>query len=108
MPRAMVALVVLVGTGLAGCDLAEDFSAAMESGEQVKEKLSSELGGEVRVGWNIHNGSLQRVSVQIPPEMAGGLTLGELKARIAPIVKEEFEDRPGVLQITLAVPGERL
>ncbi|KPV41860.1 hypothetical protein AN478_00190 [Thiohalorhabdus denitrificans] len=108
MPRFFVFLVIFAGMALAGCNFVGDFSDAQESQQQVTEELSTALGGDVQVGWNIHNGTLQRVSVHLPEEIASDRTFEDLKGVIAPVVTRHFEERPSQLQIAVVVPKQRL
>lgn len=108
MIRSAVFCVILAGLGASGCDFVQDFSAAQDSQKKVEDALSEKLGGKVRVGWNIHNGTLNRVTVRVKEGAAGDLTLNELKARIAPVVVRHFEEKPSMLHISVAVPGQRL
>lgn len=108
MSRNFLFLSLLTILFLSGCNMMEDFSEAQKKQKKVTERLTTKLGGQVQVGWNIHNGRLAQVTVLVPAKAAADSTLRELKGMVAPVVAEEFSEKPARLQISAAYSKDQL
>lgn len=86
--------IVIFALVLVGCNPIETFQEMAEKQSEFNKISLQELGVEAFVGWNIHNGVLNSVTVMYPQGTLSDLTVGELDRKTLEIVKKVFEEKP--------------
>jgi hypothetical protein len=93
--RKAIAILVLA-TGLAGCDVVDLISQGMTYSKAVAADLEGTTGAKPEVGFNWHNGSLQSVTVTFP-KVYVGKPLDELAGTVREVVAKEFKQTPDTI-----------
>ena len=85
---------------LLGCDMVSDFAETQKKSDAIAVEIEKDLGVKPMVGWNIHNGTLTHVNVQLPLESVAKLSVGELDAKVRAVVAKSFERPPEQLVVS--------
>jgi hypothetical protein len=99
--RKAIAILVLA-TGLAGCDVVDLISKGMTYSKAVATDLEGSTGVKPEVGFNWHNGNLQSVTVMFP-NIYTGQPLDELAGTVREVVAREFKERPDTIVLGFAL-----
>ena len=111
----MFRMLILSVLFLSGCQVATDLRELQTNLEElqadwdeINSALKAELNMDAQVGWNIRNGVLEHVTVQIPAQQAQEYTIQELKDLSFPIIMEYLDDDPQVYQLVVVFPKKDL
>ena len=99
--RKAIAILVLA-TGLAGCDVVDLISKGMTYSKAVATDLEGSTGVKPEVGFNWHNGNLQSVTVMFP-KIYTGQPLDEPAGTVREVVAREFKQTPDTIVLGFAL-----
>ncbi|MDE1465571.1 hypothetical protein [Spartinivicinus poritis] len=88
---------LILALSLFGCNPIESFEEMTAKQDEFNELSLKELGVEAFVGWNIHNGRLNTVTIIYPQWSLKQLTVGELERKTLKIVDEVFKEKPNTV-----------
>jgi len=79
---------------LSACSLVDDFNQVLEHQKQVQAIVKERYGLESQFGFNVSNGELVQVTLNLNVADVRDKTVSELEQVVAEIVPEVFEQKP--------------
>jgi hypothetical protein len=88
---------------LAGCGAVDSFKSMARQTGRTADILEQALGVRPRIGWKVHNGSLEQVSVAFRESAAPDLPLSELADNVRDAVAMGFDEQPRELLVSVTL-----
>lgn len=93
--------VVVIALSLSSCGAMDYVTEKFEATELIQKDSAEQGWDNAQIGWNISNGKLQYVSVQLEAEDVRSANVGELEQVVQASVVEHLKKEPKSLVISI-------